>query len=573
MKQEINKGKFKICLILVIAGVYSQPFDGLTLLTNGSGDSDVTETHLIDNSHSIINSWFHDTNPSSVAYLSPDSILFVACKQNNSGNGPQINGRFKKMDWNGNIVWDYNLSDDLCRPHHDIAVLPNGNILAICSEVKTREELENAGMIIEGDPDINLARGNMDMVIEIEPVGIDEANIVWKWHFWDHLIQDIDSQLPNYGNIAENPQLLDINSSTFNNGTPGENAGDWMHCNSIFYNPELDQIVLSSRHRSELYIIDHSTTTEEAATHVGGLYGRGGDFLYRWGNPQNYGRGTETDQILNGQHSVNWIPSGYPGEGNIILFNNFHSPNSSSILEIITPINEDGTYFIDNYNSYGPDSWHWIFQSSFYSAVQSGTVRLPNGNTLITSFEEMSVFEINSAGEVVWTYQGNIVPRIAIKYPYNYFHSDNVEILNIDYIFHDGWNLVGLPVIIDNTNYHLIFPESLEGTLYSFNDGYIQESEFLYGYGYWLRFESSGNVTVTGNSINQLTIELNQGWNLISGISSEFILEDVDDSENLIIPGTVYGFENGYVQSNSLQPGNGYWLRASGPGFITLNQN
>ena len=58
---------------------------------------------------------------------------------------------------------------------------------------------------------------------------------------------------------------------------------------------------------NEIYVIDHSTTTEEAAGHSGGLSGKGGDILYRWGNPQNYQRGNSQDQILISQHSVNWI--------------------------------------------------------------------------------------------------------------------------------------------------------------------------------------------------------------------------------------------------------------------------
>jgi hypothetical protein len=113
----------------------------------------------------------------------------------------------------------------------------------------------------------------------------------------------------------------------------------------------------------------------------------------------------------------------------------------------------------------------------------------------------------------------------------------------------------------------------VEGTLYSFDGGYVQENELLHGSGYWLRFENSGNVTIIGNVLDQLIIELNQGWNLISGISSEIALGNVDDPEDLIIPGTVYSFENGYVQADSFQPGNGYWLRSSGTGVITLNQN
>lgn len=145
--------------------------------------------------------------------------------------------------------------------------------------------------------------------------------------------------------------------------------------------------------------------------------------------------------------------------------------------------------------------------------------------------------------------------------------------LEISMAYNVGWNLIGLPVVLENADYQNIFPECVDGTLYSFNGGYIQENELINGSGYWLRFENSGNVTITGNGLNQLVIELIQGWNLISGISWEILLENLDDPENLIISGTVYTFENGYIQIDSLQPGDGYWLRSLGIGTITLNQN
>jgi len=152
----------------------------------------------------------------------------------------------------------------------------------------------------------------------------------------------------------------------------------------------------------------------------------------------------------------------------------------------------------------------------------------------------------------------------------NYCPESSIE---LSITFNPDWNLVGLPVVIENTNHQIIFPESIDGTLFSFNYniGYIQENELINGTGYWIRFDTSGNASVHGGELNQIIIELNQGWNLISGISSEIALVNVVDSENLIISGTVYSFENGYIQSDSFQPGVGYWLRSSGNGLIILN--
>ena len=121
-------------------------------------------------------------------------------------------------------------------------------------------------------------------------------------------------------------------------------TNDWNHTNMISYNEDFDQIVISSRHMDEIYVIDHSTTTEEAATNSGGNQGKGGDFIYRWGNPNNYDRGTEEDKIFGGQHGIHWIPNNYPGGGNFLVYNNLHqtNPNRSAVLEFENIADENG---------------------------------------------------------------------------------------------------------------------------------------------------------------------------------------------------------------------------------------
>ena len=79
----------------------------------------------------------------------------------------------------------------------------------------------------------------------------------------------------------------------------------------------LDQIALSVPTLGEVWILDHGTTRAEAASDRGGRRGRGGEILYRWGNPSVYGRGDASERRLVYQHDARWVPRGHPGEGRL----------------------------------------------------------------------------------------------------------------------------------------------------------------------------------------------------------------------------------------------------------------
>ena len=429
-------------LFISITKLFGDVFDGMTLYspTQAGSANGSFYSYLVDNDMNIINSWSHPRGAASMPYLLRDSTLIYPYKvANPTMNSGGVGGGISKYTWDGELIWNYQVSNQTYQHHHDVEPLPNGNILIIAWEKKTASEAYAVGRE-SIDNSLNVMWS--EAILELEPVGTGDANIVWEWHIWDHLIQDVDPDLPNYGVIADHPELQDINyGNAGGNGGPGGANGDWKHFNAVAYNEDLDQIALSSRHHDEIYIIDHSTTTEEAAGHTGGNSGMGGDFLYRWGNPQNYNRGNNSDQILDDQHGVNWIPQGYPGEGNLILFNNRHSGNNSSAaLEFITPINDNGTYNISGNNPYGPNTYTWIHQGGFHSDVQSGAFRQPNGNTLISDANSSYVFEVTYDGEIVWELNaGNnvMIPR-AQKYGYDYFDNDillgdlnNDQIINV----------------------------------------------------------------------------------------------------------------------------------------------
>ena len=248
--------------------------------------------------------------------------------------------------------------------------------------------------------------------MEVQPDLVNGGGtIVWEWHIWDHLVQQFDATKANWHGptgVADHPELIDLNYvSTFDEG--GGQPEDWTHSNGIDYNADLDQIVLSVREFSEFWIIDHSTTTAEAASHSGGNSGHGGDLLYRWGNPQTYDRGTAADRQLYYQHDAHWIAAGLPGAGDITVFNNGTGrpgDDFSQAVEITPPVDENGNYPLAAGQAYGPAAATWTYSApaANFSPIISSAQRLPNGNTLIDYGVMGNFTEVTPDGQEVWKY-------------------------------------------------------------------------------------------------------------------------------------------------------------------------
>ncbi|MCH2111382.1 MAG: aryl-sulfate sulfotransferase [Planctomycetes bacterium] len=413
-------------------------------------------TYLVDEQGEVVHQWKGDAQPGNEARILADGrLLRCAREQHEKFRGGGQGGRVEILNPDSSISWSWKLPEGSF-PHHDVEVMPNGNLLILAWEARSLEEAEALGR----EPG-SVSRDGIwpDCLFEVQPVGKDEAKIVWKWTSWDHLVQDRDEDKPGFGVVSEHPEKIDINLGGIDrrsdqeidaeqaalealgytgedeapsppkprNRPPGLPEGfgknspkdtpkgggrfqaDWMHSNAVAYDPERDLIAISVRHFSEIWVIDHSTSTEEAKSSKGGAYGRGGDLLWRWGNPQNYHRGDQSDQVFFGQHDVRWIPSGFPGEGNLTVFNNGDERKFSSVEEIAFPLVNKATPVLDGFDPWGPSTPAWEYvaeeKKSFFSGHISGAIRLQNGNTLVTSGEQQWIFEVNPAGEITWEHK------------------------------------------------------------------------------------------------------------------------------------------------------------------------
>ena len=407
-----------------------------------------TTAYLLDLDGRVVHEWRGARPPGASVYLLDSGNLLRTLRRGETGifQSAGAGGRIEEVSWTGELVWELDWAGAEFLQHHDVEPLPNGNLLLLAWERKGRAAALAAGRDPRRVGDEGLW---VDYLVEIEPRRPRGGRVVWEWHVWDHLVQERDPELAGYGSARDQPGRIDLNAGGGDEpggtaaadaeidrlralgylGTaPGGGRGrarrrlaaDWTHANAVAYNQELDQILVTVRHLDEIWVIDHGTTTAEAAGSTGGRLGRGGELLYRWGNPAAWGA-AEGTQTLFAPHDAQWIPPGHPGAGNILIFNNGQGRpggQRSSVDEIRPPLDADGAYARPSDGPFGPAAPLWSHdQPRFYSARLSGAQRLANGNTLICAGEQGRVFEVTPAGERVWEYlspfghDGHQLPR------------------------------------------------------------------------------------------------------------------------------------------------------------------
>jgi hypothetical protein len=448
--------------------------DGYVLLAPLNSKS----INLLDLEGNVKHTWKTSNPPGGSVYFLPNGHL-LRCGQVDSNprfHGGGIGGRIQELDWDGKVVWNFDLDNELLTQHHDVLPLANGNVLMIAWEYHSREEAIAHGRMAEFCGKEGLWA---DVLIEVKPSLPVGGSVVWMWRTWDHLVQDQDPRLPGYGKIEEHAGSIDIDVDCRNQRKeeteeerakkeklaremkrlgyvggededkpkagdpkpadaaapppapstgPGSEA-DWMHTNAVDYSPEQDLILFSSPHLCEIFVIDHSTTTAEAASEKGGRWKHGGALLYRYGNPRNYGFGEATDRKLFYQHNAQWLPGAKAGELHVLVYNNGQERpvnEYSSVEELALPFDPKTGFQRDSGWGFGPDKAMWSYSEpeTFYSPFISGAQRLPNGDTLVCEGVKGRAFEVNRDGKILWDFWspfgGEIEPsKIGGKAPAN----------------------------------------------------------------------------------------------------------------------------------------------------------
>lgn len=457
-----------------------------------------TTTYLIDMEGYVVNEWKRDYVVSLHEWLLPNGNLLVAqvpwslplppgvpsnvkIKQQTWPNGSTPTstniitvggghgGYLQEFDWNGNVVWEYELNDAKHVQHHTITPSPwtPGNVLILGWEYKT-----NAEAIAMGRNPATVSRGIWpDYAIEVNRA----KQIVWEFHVWDNLIQNFDPTKPNYGQPKDNPSKWDINwivpgMATVGSNTVASTTQDWTHWNTANYHPtDPNKIVFNSRHMGETYIVDKTAKK----------------LIWRFGNPSVYGAGkapsfmNDGDQLIWGPHHAHIIGPGLPGAGNmLILDNGWNRSQGNRTRSIEVDMSRTsytgyastavgalptGNTSLTKGNDASPQALHpghiiWQYggarPNSMYSASQCANQRLPNGNTSITITETGHIIEVTQGvlsgtnyvnKEVVWEFINPLYSTGSVAAGYTY--------PNVACLFNDG-GLGGTATTLNPTSIH-----------------------------------------------------------------------------------------------------------------------
>lgn len=348
-----------------------------------------TKSFLVNKEGHILYEWNFESRSGNDLEILPNGNIIGLFKADDSPiSFGGFGGIARLVDLNGNTIWEYTLSDENYNAHHDVEMLPNGNLLMMVWErIDNDTALDNG---VDFNSDIYTEK-----IIEINPTN---NQIIWEWRSWDHIIQDKFEDLPNYGNLNSNPGKININH-TIDNPPGGSffDGGDIMHANGLDYDPLNDVIYLSVNYYDEIWVIDHSTTIEESQTDSGGNYNKGGDLIYRFGNPNTYN--SLGDKIFDKNHFPNLLEDGVDGEGNVLVYVNGNSTEQSVVYELQMP-----DYFNLDSNTNNEPEIVWSYSNEeIYSGKLCGAIRLSNGNTLITEADH-GLWEVTPEGNVVWKF-------------------------------------------------------------------------------------------------------------------------------------------------------------------------
>jgi hypothetical protein len=133
----------------------------------------------------------------------------------------------------------------------------------------------------------------------------------------------------------------------------------------------------------------------------------------------------------------------------------------------------------------------------------------------------------------------------------------------------DRWNIISIPTGVGETSVSVLFPTAISSA-YRYQGSYQAVDHLDLGTGYWLKFPSSQTIDIPGYAINNDTVEVFEGWNIIGSVSKAIAVNAIGSEPAGMTTSSFFDYNNGYVNADSIIPGKGYWVKVDRNGLLIL---
>jgi len=137
---------------------------------------------------------------------------------------------------------------------------------------------------------------------------------------------------------------------------------------------------------------------------------------------------------------------------------------------------------------------------------------------------------------------------------------------------HSGWNMISIPIDSIYLASDLITSPTSKAFYYDPDSAkYIVEDTLKSGNGYWLKFSSDGIMKYFYDSTFADTINVKEGWNMIGSISTPVPVTALISDPPGMTTSNFFTYESGYIMTDIILPGIGYWVKVDQPGLLILS--
>lgn len=183
----------------------------------------------------------------------------------------------------------------------------------------------------------------------------------------------------------------------------------------------------------------------------------------------------------------------------------------------------------------------------------------------VTSFIDSTIFENTNYIYHINAFNTNDESEYSDSVTITPLQSETASI-----VLKTGWNIFSFPVKPFDFSTNQLFPYAIS-QIYEYDNDYLPSSNFLLGKGYWFKYANYQKIDLTGIRTPNKVVQLKTGWNLIGLFDKNVVSKNIITNPPNIICSAFYRFETGYYQTDSLNSGYGYWIKAKQDGQLEID--